>query len=135
MFSNGRVTENFKRSEFACKCGCGFDIVDIELVFTLEALRRAFNQCYGGSVTIVITGPNRCKGHNRRIGGAKDSMHCHGKAVDFKMYDKGKLINPDIVADFLDECYDNKYGIGKYIDRVHLDIRADKARWSERDWS
>ena len=27
----GDLTKNFSRSEFACKCGCGFDDIDLVL--------------------------------------------------------------------------------------------------------
>ena len=35
----GTVSKNFSRSEFACKCGCGFDAVDVDLLAGLQALR------------------------------------------------------------------------------------------------
>jgi hypothetical protein len=33
------ISENFARSEFRCKCGCGLDTVDTELLRLLENIR------------------------------------------------------------------------------------------------
>ena len=37
------ISENFSREEFACKCGCGFNTADKELVHILEKVRTKFN--------------------------------------------------------------------------------------------
>ena len=34
-----QLTKNFKRSEFACKCGCGFDDIDLKLVNIIQIIR------------------------------------------------------------------------------------------------
>jgi hypothetical protein len=41
-------------------------------------------------------------------------------------------VHDDKVADYLEEKYPDKYGIGRYIGRTHLDIRKTKARWDNR---
>ena len=35
----GDLTKNFNRFEFACKCGCGFDDIDLKVVQALQKLR------------------------------------------------------------------------------------------------
>ena len=51
----------FSRSEFACRCGCGFDTVDAELLQILEKLRKHFWQS-------VSEGPSlRSVSHGTRI--------------------------------------------------------------------
>lgn len=72
-------TPNFTRSEFACKCGCGFDQIDLELVALCQKLRDRF----GGPV--VISSGCRCPEHNRRVGGKVNSRHLLGRAVDFSV--------------------------------------------------
>jgi hypothetical protein len=39
----GDLSAHFSRSEFACKCGCGFDDVKPDLIEALEALRAILN--------------------------------------------------------------------------------------------
>jgi len=117
-----QISKHFKRHEFSCSCGCGFDVVDVELVGVLEKVREHFDN------PIVITGPNRCAIHNQKVGGAVNSKHTLGIAVDFKVLDSSQ----DEVADYLESNYPNKYGIGRYNGRTHLDVRENKARWDKR---
>lgn len=112
----------FKRYEFACKCGCGFDVVDSELLEVLEGLREHFNN------PIIITSGNRCATHNNAIGGENKSQHMLGKAVDIKIKD----IHEDEVVAYLERHYSDMYGIGRYVGRTHIDVREQKARWDFR---
>ena len=121
-----KVSENFYRYEFACECKCGFDVVDVELIEVLEDVRRHFNN----NITI-ITSPCRCRSHNEKIGGSAKSQHIFGKAVDFRILN----IHADKVADYLEKKYQDKYGIGRYTGRTHIDVRDNKARWDYRDKS
>ena len=73
---------HFKRSEFACRCGCGFDDEDLKVVEILEIIRRHF-----GDRPVIVTSGCRCVKHNNKVGGIKGSMHLYGKACDF--YIKG----------------------------------------------
>ena len=129
-----KFSRNFKRSEFECECGCGFDTVDHELVVVLEDLRRHLQTLYPGAY-IVISGPNRCESQNEKIGGADDSQHLLGKAADIKAYWKpasGKRTAVPVAAlwNYLVETYPEAYGVGLYSNRVHLDVRSKKARWT-----
>ncbi len=114
-----KVSKHFSRKEFACKCGCGFDVVDVELVQILEEIREHFDQ------PIIITGPNRCSEHNSKVGGASKSMHAVGMAVDFKV----EGVKSGIVADYLEGRFSDKYGVGRYRSWTHLDVRFIPARW------
>jgi len=138
------VFENipFERSEFACSCGCGFDVVDHELIAVLVDLRN----WSGGE---IIIGGNRCPEHNIRIRtceahgdfyglfcpvcslagrqrSSKRSQHLKGKAADAQ----SKVKTPQEIYDYLDNQYPNKYGIGLYIWGVHIDVREKKVRWT-----
>ena len=64
----GDISENFSRSEFACRCGCGFATVDVELIKTLEVVRKQFNK------PIKINSSCRCEEHNERI--IKEESSC-----------------------------------------------------------
>ena len=73
---------HFKKSEFACKDGCGFDSINHNLVALLEDIRSHF-----GGKPLVITSGCRCAKHNAKVGGVQGSRHVLGKASDF--YIKG----------------------------------------------
>jgi uncharacterized protein YcbK (DUF882 family) len=116
----GDVSNHFSRSEFACKCGCGFNAVDVELLDKLEMIRSHFDK------PVHITNACRCLNHNRSIGSKDTSQHIKGLAVD--IYING--IEPQEIADYVDEfLLQGKGGIGIYKDFVHIDIRKNMARW------
>lgn len=111
-----RLSPNFKRSEFACKCGCGFDTVDVELLNVAELIRSEI-----GAYT-----PNsgcRCKKYNKTVGGYPKSKHTIGRAMDVPTDNPNKLYN------MLNSVYPNTFGLGLYKTFVHVDTREKKARW------
>lgn len=120
-----KVSKHFDRSEFACRCGCGFDTVDVDLARVLEDLREKADS------PIRITSGCRCKIHNKAIGGSDFSMHMWGKAADIVVDN----MTPSAVYDYLDEKYPDKYGIGLYQRGVggwvHIDVRPSKSRWTK----
>ncbi len=79
------MTENFKQSEFVCKCGKCKDIpAYLEnniwcLSNELEKIRLALGR------PIIINSGIRCITHNKKIGGVKNSQHILGKAVDIRV--------------------------------------------------
>ena len=68
---------HFKRNEFTCKCGCGFNHIDVSLVKILDKIRDHYGK------PIVITSGVRCVNHNRKVGGTSQSYHVKNKAADF----------------------------------------------------
>jgi len=94
--------------------------VDAELISVLEALHSAFNH-----QRIIIASGNRCMAHNASTGGVRTSQHLNSKAADIRI----DRINPAAVATKLEELYPNQYGIGRYKNWTHIDVRASKARW------
>lgn len=72
----------FTQSEFACKCGCGLDNVNQELVMICDQVRADLG-------VFQITSGLRCPAHNaRQPGAAANSRHVYGKAVDFSIRGK-----------------------------------------------
>lgn len=115
-----KISPHFDRSEFACKCGCGFDTVDTELLELLETVRQHFLR------PVVVTSGCRCALHNAREGGSKNSQHLYGRAADFYVKDH----TPAEVFEFLEELYAGRYGLGLYPGWVHADSRSNgPARW------
>lgn len=74
--TNTQLSKNFDSSEFACKCGCGYDTPNPELIRMLQVARDLYGK------PIRITSGCRCIKHNRNVGGASNSAHLSGKAVD-----------------------------------------------------
>lgn len=72
-----RNIKHFKRSEFTCKCGCGFNHIDVRLVKILDMIREHFGK------PIIITSGVRCVNYNRKVGGVSQSYHVKNKASDF----------------------------------------------------
>jgi uncharacterized protein YcbK (DUF882 family) len=107
----------FKRSEFACKCGCGFDTVDYALVCALDAIREHFGQ------PVTITSGCRCSTWNKAQGGVTGSQHVRGRAADIVVKD----VHPADVAEFANTL--NLGGIGVYPDFTHIDTRHGRYRW------
>jgi uncharacterized protein YcbK (DUF882 family) len=72
----GDLTENFDRSEFACKHCNRVDLLDRSLVTVLQRARTQ-----KGKSLRIVSG-YRCCAHNKRVGGAQFSQHLFGRAAD-----------------------------------------------------
>lgn len=141
----GDLTKNLSRHEFTCRCGCGFDTVDIELPAKLQDVSDHFAKMSERDVRIDITGPNRCQKYNDELrreytesGGrygantAEHSQHIYGRAADFKLFyrDKNEQIEPRLIYEWLDKMYGDEISLGLYVNRVHADTRTQGgARW------
>ena len=94
-------TNNFKVSEFACKC-CGENHIDQRVINIAQTIRDELG------VPVRVNSGYRCSVHNIRVGGVKGSFHTKGLAADLscefgavkmfeavkKLHAKGKL--PDL---------------------------------------
>ena len=112
------ISKHFTRWEFECKCGCGYDTVDTQLIATLEAVREHFGR------PVVITSGCRCEAYNERVGGSKKSQHKLGRAADIVI----KNVDPQDVYEWLD-IHNTNGGVGDYSTFTHLDSRGVRARW------
>ena len=125
-----KLTNNFSKSEFDCKCGCDmpqhiFENVK-KLASQLQVIRNVIGQ------PIDINSGYRCPEHNSKpsVGGSKTSQHIQGKASDIVVKD----VNPDDVVHLVEQLIDageiNIGAIGRYNNFTHVDIRDNKARWN-----
>ena len=122
-----KLTKNFSKSEFECKCGCEMPEDILEnikyLAQHLQRLRDKFN------APIKINSAYRCEYHNKAIGGSENSQHLKGYASDIVV--KGKT--PLEVYDFIDKLQKLNMlklgGLGKYETFTHFDIRGYISRW------
>ena len=69
-------TKNFKVSELACKCGCGFNIIDQRIINMAQTIRDALG------VPVRVNSGCRCEKHNKACGSTKGSFHTKGLAAD-----------------------------------------------------
>ena len=121
MYQVKQLSEHFKSSELACKCGCGADEMSPELIQVLEEARSHFNS------GIVINSGRRCATHNAKVGGAKHSQHLLGTAADVRVIG----VEPKVVADYFHNKYPTKYGVGRYSTFTHIDVRPMASRWRQ----
>ena len=96
--------------------------MDEELIAVLEDLRSHF-----GDKPIKIISGCRCQKHNAKIpGAAPESFHTKGMAADETVIGVSAISQ----GDYLRKKYKDRYGIGQYPNRVHIDVRpGDPARW------
>ena len=111
--------KHFKQSEFACKCGCGFDNINLKLVKILDEIREYFGQ------PVIVTSGCRCANHNaKQKGSSPNSRHISGKAADIvvRNVDKSKVLAKckEYVANGRARyAYTNNSNMGN---AVHIDI-------------
>lgn len=108
--------QHFEMDEVKCKCGkCNVAIVVPELVYLLEMTRELYGK------PMIVNSWNRCKHHNKAVGGVENSSHCKGYAVDIdcpsssQRYD---LVSAALLAGFPI--------IKIYYDFIHLDVNPYK---------
>jgi len=109
-----RITEHFRRGEFACRCGCGADGVDRRLVESLETVREVL-----GRPMRIVSGV-RCAAHNAAVGGKPGSAHLAGLAADVAAADGRErflLVDLAVAAGF------RRIGVAR--DFVHLDLSRE----------
>lgn len=122
--TDDQLSPHFKRSEFHCPCGCGFDEVDPELIEKLERFREAM----GGHRIMILSGC-RCVRHNAVVGGSVRSQHLKGRAADLFPIDDGlDLQSPESIRAAIASGFT---GIGQGCGKFHVDVRpgSKPVRW------
>lgn len=103
----------FTMDEVTCKCGCGYSHIDTIFVRKLIAAR------YIAATPFEITSWCRCPEHNKAVGGAPNSSHLKGEAVDIHVIDSNQrfwMLRSLVFAGF------NRIGIGE--DFIHVDMAS-----------
>ena len=127
-----KLTKNFSKSEFECKCNCEMPeevLYNIQKVANqLQIIRDKVN------IPIKVNSAYRCLKHNRSIGSNDSSQHPKGNAVDIVI--KGQI--PEQTANLIELLISNgdilQGGLGKYNTFTHYDIghNGRKRRWDNR---
>ena len=115
-----KTVKHFKQKEFACKCGCGANKMNHDLIRLLDKIREHFGR------PVIINSGIRCKTHNARVGGVSNSQHLYGTAADIAI----PGVAPRMVAQYVETLMPNSGGIGIYSWGVHVDVRKTKSRWN-----
>lgn len=112
---NDNLTVNFKVKEFACKDNSDTIIIDDKLINILQQVRTYINQ------PIKIISGYRTESYNNLCGGAKNSYHLKGMAVDIRPYNYDLKELAIIAASY------GAKGIGIYQKQnfIHIDTRPN----------
>ena len=121
-----RLAPDFKVRELRCRDGSDTVMVDETLTVVLQCIREHFGK------PVTITSGYRTAAHNAAVGGAKSSQHLLGRAADIRVED----VSVEDVAAYAESLMPDWGGVGRYPVKagrttgwVHVDTRADKARW------
>ena len=123
---NHRLAPDFKVRELRCRDGSDTVMVDEALTVVLQCIREHFGK------SVVITSGYRTAAHNAAVGGAKSSQHLLGRAADIRV----EGVSVEDVAAYAESLMPDWGGVGRYPVKagratgwVHVDTRAEKARW------
>lgn len=105
----------FKDKELMCKCGCGTVNFDKDFLDKLNHIR------YNIGRPLFVNSGCRCEKHNREVGGAENSSHVKGLAIDIACNDSELRYK---IVKWALEFNISRIGIGKTF--VHLDVDPDK---------
>lgn len=97
MFKN----DYFSDKELSCKC-CGLNKIDDNFLALLVDIREH------AKISFIINSAYRCEAHNKAVGGAINSKHVKGLAVDIRFKNSIELYK--IVKSILD--YDTLKRLG-----------------------
>lgn len=123
----GDLTKNISRHELACQCDkCNCHTADWEVIEIVQEACDHFAKELGlAKVVLGISSAHRCAKHNKDVGGADDSQHLYGTALDIRI----NGVSPASIYQYLDSKYPDRLGLGLYNSFVHVDTREGKARW------
>ena len=112
-----KISEHFTLGEFQSHDGADKVIYDTTNLAMLEKLRA----CYGGKT--VINSGYRSPAYNKKVGGASNSAHLYGQAVDFTQYNVDGTRVPSKTLCLHLEAIGWKGSIGKMTYACHMDTR------------
>ncbi len=91
MGANHRLSEHLTWEEVRCKCAvcvspenCDGGVLRCEAIELFERIRRRCCDQLGHDCPLVVSSAVRCTAHNQRVGGAENSQHLAGKAIDLR---------------------------------------------------
>ena len=119
-----KLQPNFRVREFASQCGADEILIDTDLVAFLQKLR----DCLQLSSLQIVSGYRTPK-RNAFVGGAKESQHLYGKAVDACAYRYGNVLHPKYLCCAAEVL--GMTGIALIQTCAHLDTRQQRSWFDE----
>jgi zinc D-Ala-D-Ala carboxypeptidase len=107
--------ENFKREDFACKCGCGTNLMKDYVIDHAQTLRSRVK------FPLVITSGYRCPAHNAKVSSTgENGPHTTGEAFDVGVdrLNAYIVLEEAMAMDVFTGIGVNQKGTGRFI---HLD--------------
>lgn len=128
VYPSSRITQNFTWGEATWNCTRVPQSLKIENNIINTAINLQTIRTLLGSKPLIITSWYRPPAVNQRVGGASNSTHLQGYAVDFRCH-----LPPQTIFEILNATHPG--GLGWYAKGwVHIDWRnwdkRDKARWN-----
>ena len=124
------LTQHFSLFEFLCKCGC---VAPPEVMRRIPPLAQALEVLRAEvQAPVQIISGYRCVPHNRKVGGAPNSRHTWGDAVDVQVEGWGGKDLRDLVERLIATKRMPNGGLGTYARKpltLHFDLRGIAARW------
>jgi uncharacterized protein YcbK (DUF882 family) len=136
MTVNHRLSEHLRWEEVRCKCGgrgsagsCDGGVLRWEVVELFERIRRRCAEKIGADCSLKVLSGVRCPHHNRKVGGAENSTHLAGKALDLRC--PTALSLPEFWCLCEEEV--GMGGLGTYAWGAHVDIEPSQPprRWTQ----
>ena len=122
-----QLTENFTLEEFNCKDGTVVPTSLMPAIKKLAGELQILRNLLGEP--IHINSGYRSPAYNKKVGGKPNSYHMKAMAADITV----KSMRPKQLAAFIEKEIAKgtlKFGgLGIYPGFIHVDIRAQKARW------
>lgn len=113
------------RLALRCPDGCGLTEFDMRLEIIEKCIQLE------KVIPMTITSGIRCPKHNKEVGGAENSLHLHGMAIDFV-----PLLG-------VESCYNKLValcrklqikGVRIYEKHIHVDARREPHFWRHSKW-
>ena len=115
---NENISKDFKIKEFACKDGTDKILIDHDLIPVIQRFREYVE------APVTINSAYRTSSYNKKVGGASNSYHLYGRALDISFNRNYKyLTNKQLMGSFF---YTLKVkGIIEYSWGFHIDTRSN----------
>jgi len=99
-----QLSKDFVRAQFACKCGCGFDTVDYNLIVVLQTLVDR-----SGRKIDVVAGC-RCPRESKKYNGSPGNAHEKGRGAIISIPEMPEIKLPYMTNSDFSRIVDKTYG-------------------------
>ena len=119
------IAPNFQVKEFACSDGSDVVVVHPYIPHICQIVRNNFNMPFSP------TSAYRTLSHNKSVGGATNSNHVYGRAVDIPAKNG---VTPKQLYDYLDSIFGEWGELGIYSWGIHVGVQNNKNRYTDSSY-